>query len=151
MNQYPLWKYILILLVVTIGTIYALPNLDGEDPAVQVTSARGFNLPQNLTATIDDSLADEQITYKSREQVGNRILYRFNNTVDQLNRPGYRWRMCATNAQHSHVQTSQEIRIPCVVETLICFGARCGEPVRRSQVHVRREFSITFNRRRSAD
>ncbi len=84
MNQYPLWKYILILLIITIGTIYALPNLYGEDPAVQITSARGFNLPLDLTSIIDNSLADEQIPYKSREQIGNRILYRFQNTEDQL-------------------------------------------------------------------
>jgi preprotein translocase subunit SecD len=88
MNQYPLWKYIMILLIVTIGTIYALPNLYGEDPALQVTSARGFNLPLDLTSTIDNSLTDEQIAFKSREQVGNRILYRFQNTDDQLKASG---------------------------------------------------------------
>ena len=84
MNQYPLWKYILILLIIVIGTIYALPNLYGQDPAIQVTSARGFNLPLDLTVTIDDLLADEQIAYKSHEQVGNRILYRFHSAEDQL-------------------------------------------------------------------
>jgi preprotein translocase subunit SecD len=84
MNQYPLWKYILIMLIIGIGTIYALPNLYGEDPAVQVTSARGFNLPLDLNSTIENSLADEQIAFKSQEQIGNRILYRFNNTEDQL-------------------------------------------------------------------
>jgi preprotein translocase subunit SecD len=84
MNQYPLWKYILILLIITVGTIYALPNLYGEDPAIQVTSARGFNLPLDLNSTIENSLADDQIAFKSQEQVGNRILYRFNNAEDQL-------------------------------------------------------------------
>ena len=84
MNQYPPWKYILILMIIVIGTIYALPNLYGEDPAIQVTSARGFNLPLDLTATIDDSLADAQIAYKSRERSGNHILYRFNSAEDQL-------------------------------------------------------------------
>ena len=88
MNQYPLWKYILILLIIIIGTVYALPNLYGEDPAIQVTSARGFNLPLDMTSTIDNSLADEQIAYKSREQVGNRILYRFENFEDQLKASG---------------------------------------------------------------
>ncbi len=84
MNQYPLWKYILILLIISIGTIYALPNLWGEDPAIQVTSARGFPLPLDLTATIDNTLTEEQVSYKGREEVGNRLLYRFNSADDQL-------------------------------------------------------------------
>jgi preprotein translocase subunit SecD len=84
MNQYPLWKYILILLILAIGTLYAVPNLYGEDPAIQVSSARGFTLPLDLTTTIDDVLADEQIAYKSREQAGNRILYRFRGADAQI-------------------------------------------------------------------
>jgi preprotein translocase subunit SecD len=88
MNQYPTWKYVLILFVLTIGTIYALPNLYGEDPALQVTSARGFQLPLELNATIDDALTTAQLSYKSREQQGNRLLYRFNNTEDQLKASG---------------------------------------------------------------
>ncbi len=84
MNQYPRWKYILILLIITIGTIYALPNLYGKDPALQISAARGSNLPLDITSTIDNSLADEQIAYKSHEQAGNRILYRFHNAEDQL-------------------------------------------------------------------
>ena len=33
MNQYPLWRYLLLIFVLVIGTIYALPNIYGEDPA----------------------------------------------------------------------------------------------------------------------
>ncbi|MEM1411054.1 MAG: hypothetical protein AAGH19_01745, partial [Pseudomonadota bacterium] len=33
MNQYPTWKYVLILVIVLTGALYALPNLYGEDPA----------------------------------------------------------------------------------------------------------------------
>ncbi len=40
MNQYPLWKYLLVLVVCTVGFIYALPNLYGEDPAIQISSVR---------------------------------------------------------------------------------------------------------------
>ncbi|MEJ8568546.1 protein translocase subunit SecD [Elongatibacter sediminis] len=84
MNQYPAWKYALILAVLLCGAIYALPNLYGEDPALQVTSARGFALPLDLTTTIDDALVVEKISYKSREQAGNRLLYRFSSAEDQL-------------------------------------------------------------------
>jgi protein-export membrane protein SecD len=37
MNRTALWRYILILLLVVIGTLYALPNIFGEDYAVQIT------------------------------------------------------------------------------------------------------------------
>ena len=37
MNQYPLWKYLLILAALLVGLIYTLPNFFGESPAVQVS------------------------------------------------------------------------------------------------------------------
>ncbi|MCK2126016.1 protein translocase subunit SecD [Thauera aromatica] len=40
MNRYPLWKNILIGLVLLWGLIYTLPNFYGEVPAVQVSSAK---------------------------------------------------------------------------------------------------------------
>ncbi|MFN2335204.1 MAG: hypothetical protein ABR550_12365, partial [Wenzhouxiangellaceae bacterium] len=42
MNRYSAWKYILLILVLVLGGLYALPNLFGDDPAVQVSSTRGF-------------------------------------------------------------------------------------------------------------
>ena len=84
MNQYPAWKYLLIVLVLIVGGFYALPNLFGKDPALQVTSARGFDIPLDLQANIDDALIVETIDFKDWEQQGNRLLYRFNSTGDQL-------------------------------------------------------------------
>ena len=40
MNRYPLWKYLTVLIAVVIGLLYTLPNLFGESPAVQVSSAK---------------------------------------------------------------------------------------------------------------
>ena len=40
MNRYPLWKYLTVLVAVVIGLLYTLPNLFGESPAVQVSSAK---------------------------------------------------------------------------------------------------------------
>jgi preprotein translocase subunit SecD len=84
MNQYPAWKYLLIVVILVLGTLYALPNLFGEDPALQVTSARGFSIPLDLEANIDDALLVEQIDFKNKEQQGNKLLYRFHSTEDQL-------------------------------------------------------------------
>ena len=40
MNRYPLWKYATLLVALLIGGLYALPNLFGESPAVQVSVAK---------------------------------------------------------------------------------------------------------------
>ena len=37
LNKYPLWKYLLILVVIGIGFIYSAPNLYPDDPAIQLT------------------------------------------------------------------------------------------------------------------
>jgi preprotein translocase subunit SecD len=40
MNRYPLWKYILIVIVLLFGAVYTLPNFFGESPALQITSGK---------------------------------------------------------------------------------------------------------------
>ncbi|HEX9450211.1 MAG TPA: protein translocase subunit SecD [Burkholderiales bacterium] len=49
MNRYPLWKYILIAVALTVGLLYTLPNFFGEVPAVQIS-------PAKTTAKIDEAL-----------------------------------------------------------------------------------------------
>jgi len=88
MNQYSIWRYLMILSVIVVGIVYALPNLYGEDPALQITSSRGFELPSDITANIDDALVVEQISYTSRERQGNHLLYRFASPEDQLKAAG---------------------------------------------------------------
>ena len=43
-NRFPLWKNFLILIVCFFGLIYALPNLYGDDPSVQVLLKRTGSL-----------------------------------------------------------------------------------------------------------
>ncbi|GMR15404.1 MAG: protein translocase subunit SecD [Gammaproteobacteria bacterium] len=88
MNQYSVWRYLLILIIVSVGFVYALPNLYGKDPALQVTSSRGFELPVDLAANINDALVVEKISYSSYERQGNSLLYRFANTEDQIRAAG---------------------------------------------------------------
>jgi len=40
MNRYPLWKYLTVLVALVLGLLYTLPNLFGESPAVQISSAK---------------------------------------------------------------------------------------------------------------
>jgi preprotein translocase subunit SecD len=54
MNRYPLWKYLLIALVVVVSILYTLPNFFGEAPSVQVS-------PGKTTAKITPQM-QEQVT-----------------------------------------------------------------------------------------
>lgn len=62
MNRYPLWKYILVLTVLLLGLLYSLPNIFGESPAVQITTAKATTkLDPNLLGKVEDTLKQESI------------------------------------------------------------------------------------------
>ena len=64
MNRYPLWKYLLILLVVIAGFIYALPNRYAPDPAIQLSGQSGSMLMDaSLMAQATTALNDAGIAY----------------------------------------------------------------------------------------
>ncbi|MCP4188342.1 MAG: protein translocase subunit SecD [Gammaproteobacteria bacterium] len=82
-NYYAPWKYILLILVITFGFIYATPNLYGEDPAVQI-SHRVNLVGEDDLKQISNLLENEDLAYKSIVlDVGN-ILVRFDDTEQQL-------------------------------------------------------------------
>lgn len=84
MNQFPLWKYLLVLFVLLIGVIYALPNLYGEDYAVQVSGVRGAEVGKALEGDVRETLKAEGIDYKSMSLEQDRLLVRFENADNQL-------------------------------------------------------------------
>lgn len=77
MNQYPLWRYLLVLAVTIIGTLYALPNLYGTDPAIQISALRGAPLDTAFEARLGEALKGAGIAPKRIEHTSNRILIRF--------------------------------------------------------------------------
>ena len=83
LNQYPLWKYIALIVALVCGTIYALPNLFGEDPAVQV-SHRTKSLTQEDMLLIEQTLANSNINIKSSGITEGRALIRFDDENIQL-------------------------------------------------------------------
>ncbi|MGB5397615.1 MAG: protein translocase subunit SecD [Gammaproteobacteria bacterium] len=83
LNQYPLWKYLVLLAALAIGVIYALPNLYGEDPALQI-SHRTTALTENDIGSIENTLKSNDIAFKTVELLDNKILVRFNDTNTQL-------------------------------------------------------------------
>ncbi|NBI42612.1 protein translocase subunit SecD [[Haemophilus] felis] len=84
LNRYPLWKNIMVILVVAIGVLYALPNLYGEDPAVQISGTRGQQASTEVLADVQTLLTQNQLNTKSIILENGSILARFSNTEDQL-------------------------------------------------------------------
>ena len=84
MNQYPAWKYLLLVVVMIVGFLYALPNLYGADPAVQVSALRGVEINATVQGQIEARLSEKKIPVKEIEVDSHRLLVRFDNTEDQL-------------------------------------------------------------------
>ncbi|HEY3983851.1 protein translocase subunit SecD [Cedecea sp.] len=84
LNRYPLWKYIMLIVVLAIGLLYALPNLYGEDPAVQLTGVRGAAASEQTLIQVENTLKQEKITAKSVALEEGAILARFDSTDTQL-------------------------------------------------------------------
>jgi len=82
-NQYPLWKYLMLIIVLIFGGIYALPNLYGEDPSVLI-SLRNNNIDQATQDRVEELLKQSSIAYKSIEQSDGRVLIRFASEGIQL-------------------------------------------------------------------
>ena len=84
LNRYPLWKNLMVILVIAIGLLYSLPNIYGEDPAVQISGTRGQQATSTTLSDIQDLLKTNNLTPKSTTLENGSILVRFNNTDDQL-------------------------------------------------------------------
>ena len=62
MNRYPLWKYILIAIALTVGLLYTLPNFFGEVPAVQISPAKSTaKVDESLLTRVDQALGQANI------------------------------------------------------------------------------------------
>ena len=82
-NQYPAWKYTLIAVALVASILFALPNLYGEDPAVQVSAVRGAAIDTTLRDRLVDRIGVAGIVTKDSE-VTDRLLLRFESGEDQL-------------------------------------------------------------------
>ena len=85
MNRYPLWKNLLVLAVLMLGLVYALPNLYGEAPAVQVLPLRS-NLKADaaLMARVETALKTAQLNPQAMSLDATSVKARFNDTDTQI-------------------------------------------------------------------
>ncbi|MCY4211117.1 MAG: protein translocase subunit SecD [Gammaproteobacteria bacterium] len=84
MNRYPLWKYLLILIIVAVGCLYALPNIYGKDPALQVSATRGAEVSEITRYAVEDALDTASIGYGDITVAEGNLVVRFQDEETQL-------------------------------------------------------------------
>ena len=84
LNRYPLWKYLMVFFAIVTAALYALPNIYGEDPAIQVTGARGASVDMSTLDAVTKALDKEHLSHKSIALENGSILVRFNDTDTQI-------------------------------------------------------------------
>jgi preprotein translocase subunit SecD len=83
LNRYPLWKNILILLIVLWGLLYSAPNLYPDNEALQITN-ESLNLNSADVEVITTALEAAQVEFFGEEVSDTDILLRFDSVEDQL-------------------------------------------------------------------
>ena len=85
MNRYPVWKYAIILIALVVGGLYALPNVFGEAPAVQISVAKAsMKLDAAALSRVEEALKTAGIAADAVALEGTSIKARFGSTDVQL-------------------------------------------------------------------
>ena len=85
MNQYPKWKYGLVLIAIFIGLIYSIPNFFGESPAVQIMPTKTSDkLDLSILGTIESALKEANLPFDGIVQEPNGIKVKFANPDTQV-------------------------------------------------------------------
>ncbi|MGI9276921.1 MAG: protein translocase subunit SecD [Endozoicomonas sp.] len=84
LNRYPLWKNLLIALIVALGAIYALPNLYPDDPAIQISGASSSrSIDESVLQRSQAVLEKSGITVKASESDESAALIRLQQADQQ--------------------------------------------------------------------
>ncbi len=84
MNQYPLWKNLLVVIVVLIGLFYALPNAFDQDPSIEVSGTRRATVDASTESKVKQAMESSGITFKAIEAGNEKLLVRFLDSESQL-------------------------------------------------------------------
>ena len=84
LNQNSFFKVLVVLFMVLMCGLYALPNLYGEDNAVQISGSRNATVTAALESRITSALAEQNIPIKSVEFENEQLLIRLPDSDSQL-------------------------------------------------------------------
>lgn len=84
LNRFPLWKNLLVVAVVLLGLVFALPNIYGDAPAVQVTADTGQPLDEPVLQRVSAILDARGISFGPAYLEDGRVTVRFPDVEEQL-------------------------------------------------------------------
>lgn len=84
LNKNSIWKVLLVIFMIGVCTLYALPNIYGEDNAVQISAGRDAKVTESMVEQVRTTLAERKITPKSIEFENEQILVRLTDSDTQL-------------------------------------------------------------------
>lgn len=84
LNKFPLWKNLMVIVIVAVAALYALPNLYGEDFAVQVSATRTTSIDTQVLGKVEDALEEASIEPKSVVMEEGQIMVRLSSDSAQL-------------------------------------------------------------------
>ena len=85
MNKFSIYQYLLILVILVVGSIYALPNLYPTQPSIQVAyTDSGRSADQSLLNELEDILQDSKTEYEDIFLRENKIVIKFEDVDTQL-------------------------------------------------------------------
>jgi len=84
LNRYPTWKNVLVVAVVLVGIAFALPNVFGEDPAIQISLQTTQPLDEAAVDRVEGVLQQAAIGHEAAYLEEGRVMVRLPSVEDQL-------------------------------------------------------------------
>jgi preprotein translocase subunit SecD len=84
MLEYPRWKYLLIAAVLLLALLFALPNVFGEDPALQVARKDHAAITPDAEQAVESFLKTHGVRFEKSYIDQGRLMVRFASVPDQL-------------------------------------------------------------------
>jgi preprotein translocase subunit SecD len=84
MLEYPRWKYILVAAVLLLALLFALPNVFGEDPALQVARKDHTAVTPDAAQAVESFLKTHGVHFEKSYVDQGRLMVRFASVPDQL-------------------------------------------------------------------
>ena len=84
MLEFARWKYVLVAVVMVVATIFALPNVFGEDAALQVARKDRAAIADDGRKTVEDYLRGQGVSFSRSYVDEGRLMLHFDAVPAQL-------------------------------------------------------------------
>lgn len=84
MNQYPLWKNLLLIAVILVSLLLAAPNAFEQNPSIEIAPTRDAKVDVATQTQVESLLKEAGIPLRSARLKNGRLLLRFEHSDEQL-------------------------------------------------------------------